>query len=257
MRITGKTTTPQEGVRRSRQAGRAHSFRRPGFTLIELLVVVAIIALLVSILLPSLQQARELARRAVCSANLYHIASAENIYANDNKGWTTDLMMYSAGEVDSRYGYILWHAHGRYGGPGPVGPGLLVGDYVSDDGHIFFCPGQSNNMHIYDGVVGWDEWGNTGNLRTAGYEHMVSFVVAGYFSRPAVRVDDQVRALNGDMWYYGQWRDTHMAEGNNACYTDGSTRWYDIEETPWVFWPAATATIVGINLAWDEWDLIH
>ncbi len=57
--------------------------KRKGFTLIELLVVVAIIALLVSILVPSLQQAREMAKRAVCATNLKSICLAMNLYAGD------------------------------------------------------------------------------------------------------------------------------------------------------------------------------
>jgi type II secretory pathway pseudopilin PulG len=52
-----------------------------------LLVVVAIIALLISILLPSLSRARELAKRAVCRANLRGIGQGEHIYANDNYEW--------------------------------------------------------------------------------------------------------------------------------------------------------------------------
>ncbi|MGE3182486.1 MAG: type II secretion system protein, partial [Phycisphaerae bacterium] len=61
--------------------------RRKGFTLIELLVVVAIIALLISILLPSLSRARELAKRAVCRANARGIAQSCHLYANDNREW--------------------------------------------------------------------------------------------------------------------------------------------------------------------------
>lgn len=58
---------------------------RIAFTLIELLVVLAIISLLVSILLPSLQQARDLARRAVCSSNMRSIVYGFQLYATDSK----------------------------------------------------------------------------------------------------------------------------------------------------------------------------
>jgi prepilin-type N-terminal cleavage/methylation domain-containing protein len=54
---------------------------RRGFTLIELLVVVAIIALLVSILLPSLQRAKEQAKTAVCVANLKAVGTGLQSYA--------------------------------------------------------------------------------------------------------------------------------------------------------------------------------
>ena len=58
---------------------------RSAFTLIELLVVVAIIALLISILLPSLARARELSKRTVCRANLKNMGIGWISYANENE----------------------------------------------------------------------------------------------------------------------------------------------------------------------------
>ena len=59
--------------------------KKKGFTLIELLVVIAIIALLMGILMPALNQARQLAERLVCGANLKGIGNAMAVYAADSK----------------------------------------------------------------------------------------------------------------------------------------------------------------------------
>ena len=86
------------------QICRRRSPSRSGFTLIELLVVVAIIALLIGILLPSLSRAREQARRTVCASNLRSVGQAMHIYGNENNGYLPNV--YFSG---NKYNYTGFH----------------------------------------------------------------------------------------------------------------------------------------------------
>jgi prepilin-type N-terminal cleavage/methylation domain-containing protein/prepilin-type processing-associated H-X9-DG protein len=146
--------------------------RKSGFTLIELLVVISIIALLVSILLPSLNQAREQAKSAVCKVHLSGLGKAAIMYAGDYKDTVPSAgglhnQMFGFDHNSNYYNYFETPGHGPDAGPAHTGCLYLAG-VLEPQSNLVFCPSfRWQDMASSSGVkrngVPHDSWNAKGD----------------------------------------------------------------------------------------------
>jgi prepilin-type N-terminal cleavage/methylation domain-containing protein len=127
-----------------------HRMRRRGFTLVELLVVIGIIAVLIGILVPTLNKAREASQRVACGSNLRQLGTMFQLYANGFKDYAPLGYIKSGGTHQKNWNYLVFI--NRAGVTRTTLMGWLVDAGLIKDGKTFFCPAEKYEQWVYQGT---------------------------------------------------------------------------------------------------------
>jgi prepilin-type N-terminal cleavage/methylation domain-containing protein/prepilin-type processing-associated H-X9-DG protein len=125
--------------------------RRKAFTLVELLVVIGIIALLISILLPSLNRAREQANWLKCMSNMRQCGQAFTMYCNNNKGRFPQAGAgWSPGSTQSDHDWIFWEDWPVGAQPKRALDASMIAPYlgVPVNPEVLRCPSDIIENHV-------------------------------------------------------------------------------------------------------------
>jgi len=206
--------------------------KREGFTLIELLVVISVIALLMAILMPALQKAREQGMRAVCFHNLKQLTLAWIMYAdkNDDK-----LVNGNTGGPGSPYipadedGWVHWMGYTAFTPEKFQKRAIKEGALFSyvEDLDVYKCPsgrrGEIRTYSILDSMNGWGAGENPMVLKSR-------MQIPGPSQRAAF-VDEGILTYASFSVYYRNesWFDPppiRHSEGTNFSFADGHVEFW-------------------------------
>jgi prepilin-type N-terminal cleavage/methylation domain-containing protein/prepilin-type processing-associated H-X9-DG protein len=199
--------------------------RTDGFTLIELLVVVAIIALLISILLPALGKARQNAKRSTCGSQLHQIYVGFSAYLQDNNDiafWRGQNIIFDGMDLFVYGGRETGNTCTEQGGlfnrviPRPLN------QYVAKQIELFHCPEDNQPWSWAEGYSNFDYVGNSYGFNCIGdfigfsndpRKGFAGAVVstAAELSRTALFLDTSLFRSPSD-WHGGK---------GNLCFGDG------------------------------------
>jgi prepilin-type N-terminal cleavage/methylation domain-containing protein/prepilin-type processing-associated H-X9-DG protein len=224
------------------------SRRRQAFTLVELLVVIGIIALLISMLLPALNRARESAKTVQCASNMRQIGIACRMYAEANKSavppgnampadrgpdWIPGVAAgtatgeYTAPWTSLNPKFAAWNTldllwiQGYIKQPGrkpnvPSNNGTLPGSYgehfpsASTDGGVFFCPNRTPQQEGAPGT----------------HDYKISYLM-NFAAHPSVQKDGITKTTGRpgpDFFRMNKWVKWNFLENDKVFFAESSDR---------------------------------